>query len=308
MKHNTPFRLLTYLIAAGWAVAALPVDAAQLESQRLMTNASPTTLAGYTGDSLHYLTLKDTVMLEIAADKSKYTNHVFAPRQTVYSLSRFYAQDIDQVYALNPELAKRPPAVGEVVKVAVPNAAITRFRTADFKRWQHTRVCYRVQPGETLYHIAKTVFRMPVDTLMALNGLKSNALATGQVLQVGWMSLDGASRTVKPKELNPLKKVNVLNSAEFAKQGGTSRELKRGVASWTPGTGDASGQLFALYAGATPGTILKVSNLSNGAYAYVRVIGTPPDNVRAERIDILLSGTAARVLGANERNFYVTIE
>ena len=259
-------------------------------------------------DSVQYLRLRDTVMLEIASDKSKYTRHVFEPRQTVYSLSRFYAQDIDQVYALNPALATRPPAIGEAVKVAVPNVAITRFRDESFSRWRHARVCYRVQPGETMYHIAKTVFRMPVDTLMALNSLKTVDLRPGQVLQVGWMSLDGAGARVRPREMNPLKRVNTSNSAAYVRQTGARPPLRRGVATWTPGTGDASGQLFALYAGAPAGTILKVSNTSNHASAYVRVIGSPPDNVSSEHVDILLSGTAARVLGANERNFYVTIE
>ena len=297
MKHPHTPQTLSYCIAFAVAFAAShSANATSIEPP------AP-------GDSIQYLTLRDTVMLEIAEDQSKYTRHIFEPRQTVYSLSRFYAQDIDQVYALNPALSQRAPAVGEEVKVAVPNVAITRFRTAGFSRWRHARVCYRVQPGETMYHIAKTVFRMPVDTLMALNGFKNTNLSTGQVIQVGWMSLEGAGKQVKPRELNPLRKVNASNRDEYSRQAAEQkRPLQRGVASFTPGTGDASGQLFALYAGAKPGTVLKVTNTLNNAYAYVRVIGSPPENVLSQRVDILLSGTAARVLAASERNFYVTIE
>lgn len=271
--------------------------------------ASGANLSTATGDSITYLGLRDTVMLEIASDQSKFTTHVFAPRQTIYSLSRFYAQDIDQVYTLNPQLATRAPKVGEAVKIAVPNVAITRFRNADFRRWNYAKVFYQVRPGETMYHIAKTVFRMPVDTLLALNNLKTHDLATGQVLQVAWMSLSGAGSHVKPLANAPLHSINARNADQYAKQDApTLAQIQRGVATYTPGTGDASGQLFALYNGAPTGSLLKVGNSKTQQHAYVRVIGTLPENVRRDRVDIVVSGTAAKVLGASDRNFYVTIE
>ncbi len=271
--------------------------------------AAGATAAPPPGDSITYLGAHDSVMLEIASDQSKFTKHVFAPRQTVYSLSRFYAQDIDQVYTLNPQLADRPPLVGEEVKVAVPNVAITRFRNADFRRWHYAKVYYKVQPGETMYHIAKTVFRMPVDTLLALNGLKTHNLAAGQCLQVGWMSLDGAAAHIKPLAIPSLQSVNLRNADQYARQGApTLPQLQRGVATYTPGTGDASGQLFALYNGAPAGSLLRVGNSKTNQHAYVRVIGSLPDNVRRDKVDIVVSGTAAKILGASDRNFYVTIQ
>ncbi len=260
-------------------------------------------------DSVTYLGIYDTVMLEIAADQSKFTTHVFAPRQTVYSLSRFYAQDIDQVYSLNPELADRAPRVGEAVKIGVPNVAITRFRGPGFHRWKYAKVYYKVRPGETMYHIARTVFRMPVDTLLALNALASNSLASGQCLQVGWMSLSGSAQQIKPIAIAPLQSVNSRNASAYAAQGApTLPQIHRGVATYTPGSGDASGQLFALYNGAPTGSLLRVGNSKTQRHAYVRVIGSLPENVRRDKVDIVVSGTAAKVLGASDRNFYVTIQ
>lgn len=262
------------------------------------------------GDSLRYLTAHDSVLLEIDARQQKYTTHVFAPKQTVYSLGRFYAQDIDQIYALNPELATAPPSIGQEVRVAVPNVAIVRFRGPGFRRLSYAPVYYEVQPGQTAYYIAKTVFRMPVDTLLSVNGLGDHTLSPGQVLQVGWIPVAGAAVSREPVELGPLQKVNFANYQRYRAQDSTAVGPKhRGVASWVPGTGEVSGQLFALYGGVAPGTYLKLVNPANERFAYVKVIGAPTDEeVRRERIDLTVSATAARLLGAGRSNFYVTIE
>ncbi len=279
--------IYTYLLALGALACARPAAA--------------------TGDSLRYLVSTDTVMLEIAPDQRKYTQHTFAPKQTLYSLSRFYAQDIDQLIELNPVLAKAQPNIGQTVKVAVPNVAITRYRTAGFSESQYSKVCYTVRPGETMYKIARTIFRMPVDTLMAVNGLSTTTLSPGQVLQVGWMNVEGAASKIETRPLDPLQRVSHGNFAQYLRQGSKVHK-QRHVASWTPGTGEASGQLFALVNGVEPGTYLKVTNATNHRTAYVRVIGSPANNTRQAQIDMQLSGTAARVLGATERNFYVIVE
>ncbi|MFK8055524.1 MAG: LysM peptidoglycan-binding domain-containing protein [Saprospiraceae bacterium] len=260
-----------------------------------------------TGDSLSYLTPQDTVMLEIAPDQSKFTTHTFAPKQTMYSLSRFYAQDIDQIYGLNPQLTNRSPNIGEQVKIAVPNKTIKRFRDEDFDRNTYAPICYEVQKGETMYNVAKRVFRMPVDTLMSVNGLTTTILSPGQILQVGWMPIGGSADKITKRELSPLQRKSYANYKMHKAQSSNPKPI-RGVASWTPGTGEASGSLFALYDGARPGTYLKVTNTANKKYAYVRVIGKPSHNSRKEQIDIQVSGTTARLLGVTKGNFYVIVE
>lgn len=289
----------------------LPASLTSLALLCVLSSALPA--AGVTlpqNDTIVYLTPRDSVLLEIAADQQKYTRHVFTPRQTVYSLSRFYAQDIDQVYALNPALAESTPGVGDTVRVAVPNVAITRFRQGDFRRADYAPVCYRVPAGQTAYHIARTIFRMPVDTFYALNEMDSPALSVGQVVQVGWMDLAGAAEHIKPVTMNPLQRVNADNALRYKREVSAAdrRELVRGVATYTPGTGDASGKLFALYDGARVGSVLRVTNPANKRVAYVEVIGRVPSGTRRERVEVVISGTAARVLGAPTGNFYVTIQ
>ncbi len=259
------------------------------------------------GDSLRYLLPGDTVMLEITPTQRKFTRHVFAPKQTVYSLSRFYGQDLEQVYALNPGLASGVAGVGDTVRIGVPNFAINRFRKTSFSESDFARVCYRVNPGETVYHIARTIFRMPVDTLLTLNGLAGPTLQPGQVLQVGWLPVAGVADRVQPQRIDPLMRVNYRNFKQYEKQADHPSPV-RGVATWMEGSGEASGSLFALSEEAEAGTFLKITNAANKKVAYVRVIGRPAPNVRRERVALELSGTAARVLAATERNFYVLIE
>ena len=259
------------------------------------------------GDSLAYLSPADTVFIEIAPDQTKYTTHTFAPRQTVYSLSRFYAQDIDQLYRLNPELRQGEPTIGQQVRIAVPNVAIRRYRGEDFDKSAYSPLCYRIRPGETMYGIAKTIFRMPVDTLMAVNGLASHALTPGQVVQVGWIPVAGAGDLVRKRPLDPLQKVNYANYLKYEKQA-TPRSERRGVASWTEGTGEASGRLYALSSEYPAGSIVKLTNPANRQFAYVEIIGKLASNVRKASVDIRVSGTAARLLGAESGNFYVVME
>lgn len=270
------------------------------------------TVRADTGDSLRYLTSADTVLLEIDAAQRKYTTHVFAPKQTVYSLGRFYGQDLDEIYALNPALATAPPAIGQEVRVGVPNRAIIRYRDGRFRRAAHAPVVYRVKPGETAYHIAKTVFRMPVDTLLAVNDLPDHSLAPGQLLQVGWIPVGGAEAPSAPVELGPLQRVSYANYKLYSEQRDSSAVAappRRGVASWVPGTGEVSGQLFALVSDVDPGTYLKLVNPANKRFAYVKVIGAPTDEqIRRERIDLTVSATTARLLGAGRSNFYVMME
>lgn len=258
-------------------------------------------------DSLRYLRATDTVMLEIERDLTKYTYHTFSPQQTVYALGRFYGQDVGEVLRWNPELAQAPASIGQRVRIPVPNRAITRFRGADWQRDSYAPVCYTVRPGETMFHVAKRVFRMPVDTLLAVNRLADHTLQPGQVLQVGWMALGGTPPLPdRAREMSPLERVNLANGRAHARQ--PARKPRTGAASWTPGTGEAGLRLFALTDWAPRGSYLRVANSANGRVAYVRVLGPAPDAVRRERVDVHLSATAAQLLGAGSGNFYVTVE
>lgn len=259
-------------------------------------------------DEVIYLNSQDTVLIDIDEDKRKFTKYTLKPQQTLYSLSRFFAQDISMLYSLNPELRHQQPQIGQELIIEVPNSAIVRFRTNDFKRKNFAPIYYTIKPGETMYKIAKNIFGMSVDTLTSLNSLEGTGLSIGQKVQVGWTPIKGSAHRIKKTAYNPLKSRNQRNYIKYKRQNqvGTYR---RGVASWSKGSGEASGKLFALINNIPIGEYVKVKNLSNNKIAYVEVIGSLPTNTIREKVDIQISSTAARILGVrNPGNFYVILE
>jgi hypothetical protein len=60
--------------------------------------------AFFTGDSLNYLNFKDTIFITIGNYQEKIFEHHIAPKQTLYSLAKFYGLSLTEVYYYNPEL------------------------------------------------------------------------------------------------------------------------------------------------------------------------------------------------------------
>ena len=84
-----------------------------------------------TGDSLNYLTAKDTVFLKMDDFGNSIFSHKLARGQTMYSLSNFYGIKLDILYNFNPDLASDgtvPP--GKLVNVIVPDSAIVDWPMA----------------------------------------------------------------------------------------------------------------------------------------------------------------------------------
>ncbi|HOY19874.1 MAG TPA: hypothetical protein PLC89_21355, partial [Haliscomenobacter sp.] len=62
-------------------------------------------LPGYvfaTGDSLRYLTPRDTIILSVGANDAKIFEHKIEKGQTIFSLARFYGLKMDALRYLNP--------------------------------------------------------------------------------------------------------------------------------------------------------------------------------------------------------------
>jgi LysM repeat protein len=144
-----------------------------------------------TGDSLSYLSLKDTIFLTSGNFSEKVFEHKIERKQTLYSLARFYGLSVEELYYFNPGLKEARISPGFPIKVPIPNRAIIRYKDENFDPQQHIPVYYVVRKGETMYRIAKVYFRMPIHDLIERNNLTSTGLKTGQILHVGWMNLEG---------------------------------------------------------------------------------------------------------------------
>ena len=138
----------------------------------------------------NYLSETDTVWVEINTHQEKYFEHIVRPKQTLYSLSKFYGIDMLEIFDQNPYLKEKVLGVHDTVRVAIHNSLIKTVRPVDVSNY--VPVYYRVQKKDNLFRIARRYFDLPVKTLMQHNQLSNYNLDINQALLVGWIHLDGA--------------------------------------------------------------------------------------------------------------------
>lgn len=261
-----------------------------------------------TGDSLHYLTPKDTIFLYLSGGE-KIFEHKLEHKQTLYSLSKFYGLSLNDLYFYNPELSgPQGPEIGQGIRIPIPNRAIQRYYPPDYSRWDYIPVFYVVQPGETLYRICKEYFKMPIDTVMRRNHLIDNQLSVGQSLHVGWMSLHGIPDSLRVhggimaglnSEFGRIYQQEYFSKKEFAQQG---------AAQWPKDDKlNTGGGLFALHNEAPLRSVIAVTNPMTHRTIYVQVIGRIPDWYE-QNVIVVLSPAVARALGAIDPSFFVHIK
>ncbi|MBK7410795.1 MAG: LysM peptidoglycan-binding domain-containing protein [Saprospirales bacterium] len=258
-----------------------------------------------TGDSLHYLTPKDTIFLYLSGGE-KIFEHQIERKQTLFSLAKFYGLGLDELYFYNPEISGgQGPALGQSVRIPIPNRAILRYYPPKYSQWDYIPVYYMVQQGETLYRICREYFKMPIDTIIRRNNLIDNQLKVGQPLHIGWMSVHGIPDSLRVhggimagtnSELGRIYQQEFFSKKEFTQQG---------AAQWPKDDKqNAGGGLYALHNEAPLGSIIAATNPMTKRTIYVRVIGRIPDWYE-QKVIVVLSPAVAISLGAIDHNFFV---
>jgi LysM repeat protein len=270
--------------------------------------ASPFLSKAYTGDSLNYLTPKDTIFLSIGYFGEKYFIHEMAPKQTLYSLARFYGLSTQELLYFNPGLQPTAVKVGSQVRVPIPNRAIKRYKTDGFIAEEHVPVYYMVKKGDTMYRIAKQHFRMPVETVMQRNQLFDHTLKPDQLLHMGWLSMQGIPDSLRKEVAGPLERRNRGLRKSYYQQLGKKKEYEsQGVAAWTKEHKEKS-DFYALHRSAPINSIISVHNPMNRRTVYVKVIGRIPDRAYKDDVVVVLSPLSAELLGALDPRFFVRIK
>jgi LysM repeat protein len=264
---------------------------------------SPCDCTAFTGDSTKYLTLKDTIFIRLESNGEKIFEHSLDKKQTLYSLARFYGMNVEMLYPYNSNLKLSSVDVGTKVRVPIPNGAIIRYKTKDFKSWKYVPVYFRVQKGDNLFKIAKTLFHQPVDSVLAKNKLTSKTVSDGQLLHVGWMSVNGIPDSVRLKRGHAIS--SNYNQGLFTKQKNSSHEQK-GVAVWQK-KGSLKTESYCLHRSAKIGSIVEITNPMKSKTIYAKVIGKIPENSHGNEVIIMVAPTVAKSLGAVDERFYVKI-
>ncbi len=261
--------------------------------------------AFFTGDSLNYLSLKDTIFITTGNYQEKIFVHHIAAKQTLYSLSKFYGLSLAEVYYYNPELEDAEIAIDQAIKIPIPNRAIKRYKGDDFEGDKHIPVCYKVKVGDTMYGISKRVFEMPIDTILRRNNLTTFTISPGQILKMGWMNIEGIPESYRKFRGHPLWKNNKVYRDRYYQARQVKKEyLERGIGHWQKKS-NQQGEFLALHRKAPINSIIAINNPMNNRTLYAKVIGRIPDAVYANNVVIVISPKAAMLLGARDANFFV---
>lgn len=265
------------------------------------------TLNAITGDSLNYLNRYDTIFLHSNGFEEKIFTHFIAPKQTLYSLAKFYGLSTRELYFYNPGLENRSISVGSPVNIPIPNSAIQRYKATDYARWKYIPVYYVVQKGDTVYRIAKTYFRFTVEEFMDRNHLEDLNLTVGQILHVGWMKLGGITEQQRRLSGGPLAERNRAMRLVFMhKSSGRRTVEEQGVASWKNTAKDDT-DFYALHLKAPLNSVVEVTNPMTRRKVYAKVVGRIPRTTYDDNVKVILSPLAAKFLGAIDPRFFVKV-
>ncbi len=252
----------------------------------------------------------DSVLVTVEGGQ-RYLLHPVKQGQTLYALSKYYGLSITDLYYANPILKDKPITIGFPLKIPISHRAIqrTKGKYFDTYKWRKIEVCYVVKPKDTMFKIAKTYFRMSVDTLKERNGLIGNAVYEGQKLVIGWIDVDGIPKRAKKYTgmSAAVREINQKLEQKF-KAETVSKKLntRRGAASWNKKLN--GGSLYAMHRKAKVGSIMRVTNPLNKRVVYVKIIGRLQGAAHSFNIHCTLSPAAAKALGGIDSNFLVQME
>ncbi len=251
------------------------------------------------------LTAKDSVFFTITSTGEKLIQHTVRPKQTLFSMAKFYGMSLEEIYSYNPALRTSPDlAIGQVVQIPIPNAAISRYKSKDFDPKKNAKLFYTVKSGETLFNLCKRQFRMPIDTIVKRNGLSGQTIQVGQIIHMGWMSTSGisvADRGERKVATNDALKDQFDAAAKKGKL-----KTASGAALWQKDANEAA-DLYALHATAKIGSIMQVTNAASKKTIHVKVIGRMP-KAYEDNTEILISPAAAKAIKALDARFIVNIK
>ncbi|TAK39530.1 MAG: LysM domain-containing protein [Saprospiraceae bacterium] len=260
-----------------------------------------------TGDSLQYLTPKDTVFLQVDEMGNKVFLHHLEKGQTLYSMARFYGLKIETIFAFNPNInAAGPIPQGLSVKVPIPNPAVVKCRDSLHAREHYAPVMYVVKRGDTFYHIAKTCFGVPLDTLYKRNHLSSFIVHEGQCLFIGWLSTAGIADSLQIGNSLGVPTHSLSFIFQTEKAAGTMYS-QNGAAYWQREKKGAT-DFYALHRTAPVGSVIQITNPMKRKVAYAKVIGKIPDRAYGDDVIVVLSPSIAKLLGAKDPRFFVEVQ
>lgn len=266
-----------------------------------------TTLFAQTGNREQYLTFKDS--LEVLRDADRlFIRHVIAPGQTLFSLSRFYGLELEELQYYNPGFKEKMPAIMDTLAIPVPRKAILPYRYPGYARWKGAPLFYTAQKGETLFQIARRTFGIPVDSLLHYNPGQSEHLQPGDVLFIGWLSTKGIPDSIRQFTGHPLWGRSHRMRSQYMQQRKLSTEHQQQGYGTLILSESGDEELVVLHNEAPLHSVVAMKNPLNNRIVFARVVGQIPPGTYPPGTVVVTSQTIARMLAVKDERYFIRIK
>jgi LysM repeat protein len=247
--------------------------------------------------------------------------HKLDPKESYFSLGRKYNVNPAAIIDFNRNKALK---IGDLVNIPTqrPFTGTESKPALESAPLAEEFISYTVKPKETLYSIAKK-FNTNIEEIKRINNLRISSLSIGQILKIKNLTTpqtnNEASATAVTTNNQPLMasvdSANQTNNAaepiEERKLPATRYGLKevreKGLASWIQDESLDETKMLALHPTAPIGTIIKLTNPMTQKSTFAKVVGKFTENESNKGLIIIITKTAADLIGALDKRFQVNL-
>lgn len=227
-----------------------------------------------------------------------YLTHQVTKKQTIYGIGRLYHIQADELLSLNPDLAARSLKRNELLRIPLKG----KICTLETDR----AAFYKVEPGETLYSIARTKSAFDLKNLIARNHLNDHPIKAGQLLMIGYLCNPPDEQPVDsilekatplPKSAEPTIQVEKTTEFNIVRQGVAARsKIELGP-----------GRFYALHRDVPKNQSIQIVNPITGRAVIAKVLGKIPRNYSPD-VEVVVSSEVAKELFAAGKKFFVQVK
>jgi len=247
--------------------------------------------------------------------------HKLDPKESYFSLGRKYNVNPAAIIDFNRNKALK---IGDLVKIPTQRPFTGTESKPALESAPPTEefISYTVKPKETLYSIAKK-FNTNIEEIKRINNLRISSLSIGQTLKIKNLTTpqtnNEAPATAVTTNNQPLvASVDSANQTNNAAEPIEERKLpatryglrevrEKGLASWIQDESLDETKMLALHPTAPIGTIIKLTNPMTQKSTFAKVVGKFTENESNKGLIIIITKTAADLIGALDKRFQVNL-
>jgi len=236
--------------------------------------------------------------------------HTLIHGQSLYGISQFYDASLYDIMRFNPDLKIGEERTGTIIRVPIEKEHLITDLNDAYRYSLLEKVFYTVQQGDTPYGIAKRIFDIDVNEMLARNGITEKEVTAGSQLLVGWIPSVGLNyygKPVKAKNVYYSPENEAFRSEFTSKGSGVSVKTiqEKGAAFWNKTAGEDF-DYYVMHRKAPKNSIIEITNPDTGRTIYTKVIGKIPPKY-PNKVIIVVSPKVAKEIGAINANFFVSL-